>query len=220
MGAPFKPGVPRRPDFGRLGWKSGFGLSGELPEAMKKTSNKKTAKKIRALATDVDGVLTDGGVYWGPNGEEWKRFHFADIMGLSLAKKSGLAIALISGEDSPLVDRMAAKFGLTDVFKNCKDKVSALHTFAEQHGLHLEKICFIGDDVNDIAALEIAGLSACPADARPIVRKKCQYVAKLGGGNGAVREIVDMLLASIGKAARLAPPKPTSVRSSSAKSST
>ncbi|HUB03409.1 MAG TPA: HAD hydrolase family protein [Terriglobales bacterium] len=151
---------------------------------------------IRALAMDVDGVLTDGGVWWGPNGEEWKRFHFADIMGLSLARKAGLAIALISGEDSPLVDRMAAKFNLTDMFKNCKDKAAALHAFAERNGLQTKEICFIGDDVNDLAALEIAGLSACPADARPAVRKRCQFVAKLNGGNGAVREIIDMLLAS------------------------
>jgi 3-deoxy-D-manno-octulosonate 8-phosphate phosphatase (KDO 8-P phosphatase) len=149
-------------------------------------------------------VLTDGAVWWGPDGEEWKRFHFADIMGLSLAKKSGLAIALISGEDSPLVDRLAAKFGLTDVFKNCKDKVPALRTFAERHALALSEICFIGDDVNDVAALEIAGLSACPADARAMVRKRSQLVAKLGGGNGAVREVIDMLLAS-----STTPDKPT-----------
>lgn len=163
---------------------------------MKKISHKKKSHNIRAIAMDVDGVLTDGGVWWGPNGEEWKRFHFADIMGLSLAKKSGLAIALISGEDSPLVDRVAAKFSLTDVFKNCRDKATALRTFAERHALALDQICFIGDDVNDLAALEIAGLSACPADARPSVRKHCQLVTKLGGGNGAVREIIDSLLAS------------------------
>ena len=63
--------------------------------------------KIKAIAMDVDGVLTDGGVWWGPDGQEWKRFHFADIMGLSLARKSGMAIALISGENSPLIDRLA-----------------------------------------------------------------------------------------------------------------
>jgi len=154
------------------------------------------AAKIKAIAMDVDGVLTDGGVWWGPNGEEWKRFHFADIMGLSLAKKSGLAIALISGENSPLVDRMAEKFALKDVYKNCKDKVAALQVFSEHHGLSLQQICFIGDDVNDLPALKIVGLSACPADARPAIREHCHFVAKLPGGNGAVREVVDMLLAS------------------------
>jgi 3-deoxy-D-manno-octulosonate 8-phosphate phosphatase (KDO 8-P phosphatase) len=145
---------------------------------------------------DVDGVLTDGGVWWGPNGEEWKRFHFADIMGLSLARKAGLRIALISGEDSPLVDRLASKMGITDISKSCKDKSKALREFAERYGLGLHEICFIGDDVNDLPALAIAGVSSCPSDARPEVRNQCRITASLPGGNGAVREIVDMLLAS------------------------
>lgn len=155
-------------------------------------------QEIKAIAMDVDGVLTDGGVWWGPNGEEWKRFHFADIMGLSLARKAGLVIALISGEDSPLVDRLATKLGITDVHKACKDKVSALRIFSECHGFSLQEICFIGDDVNDLPALNIVGVSACPADARPSVREKCQVVTKLSGGNGAVREVVDMLIGSAG----------------------
>jgi len=154
------------------------------------------APKIRAIAMDVDGVLTDGGVWWGPNGEEWKRFHFADIMGLSMARKSGMVIALMSGENSPLVDRLASKLGIGDVHKDCKDKAGALRTFSERHGLRLQDICFIGDDVNDLPALSIVGLSACPADARPSIREHCQVVTKLAGGNGAVREVVDMLLAS------------------------
>jgi 3-deoxy-D-manno-octulosonate 8-phosphate phosphatase (KDO 8-P phosphatase) len=158
--------------------------------------------KIKAIAMDVDGVLTDGGVWWGPNGEEWKRFHFADIMGLSLARKSGMVIALVSGENSPLVDRLASKLGISDVHKDCKDKAGALRTFSERHGLRLQEICFIGDDVNDLPALSIVGLSACPADARPSIRKSCQLVTRLTGGNGAVREVVDMLLGSASKAAK------------------
>jgi 3-deoxy-D-manno-octulosonate 8-phosphate phosphatase (KDO 8-P phosphatase) len=151
---------------------------------------------------DVDGVLTDGGVWWGPNGEEWKRFHFADIMGLSLARKSGLVIALMSGENSPLVDRMAAKFAIVDIYKECKDKAAAIRTFSELNKLRLDEICFIGDDVNDIPALDIVGLSACPADARPSVRERCQIITKLTGGNGAVREVVDMLLGAVKTAAK------------------
>ena len=158
--------------------------------------------EIKAIAMDVDGVLTDGGVWWGPNGEEWKRFHFADIMGLSLARKSGMVIALLSGEDSSLVDRLAEKLGITDVYKGCKDKASALRAFSERHGLRLQEICFIGDDVNDLPALAIVGLSACPADARPSVRENCQVVTKLAGGNGAVREVVDMLLGAAKLAAK------------------
>src|SRR6266404_5005270 len=101
-------------------------------------------KNLKAIVLDVDGVLTDGGVWWGPNGEEWKRFCFAGIMGVSLARKSGLLVALISGEDSPLAERFAAKLGITDVETNCKDKARALRSFVARHGLALNEICFMG----------------------------------------------------------------------------
>jgi 3-deoxy-D-manno-octulosonate 8-phosphate phosphatase (KDO 8-P phosphatase) len=151
--------------------------------------------EIKAIALDVDGVLTDGGVWWGPDGAEWKRFSFADIMGVSLARKAGLMVTLISGEDSPLVDRFAAKMNLTDVTKGCKDKAAALRAFAGRHQLALEEICFMGDDVNDLGAMELAGLAAAPADARPVARNKASIVTEAKGGNGAVRELVDRILA-------------------------
>jgi 3-deoxy-D-manno-octulosonate 8-phosphate phosphatase (KDO 8-P phosphatase) len=150
--------------------------------------------KIRAIALDVDGVLTDGGVWWGPDGAEWKRFSFADIMGVSLARKAGFLVTLISGEDSPLVDRFATKMSLTDISKGCKDKAAALRAFAERNGLALEEICFMGDDVNDLCAMELAGMPAAPADARPKVREAARVVTKAPGGNGAVRELVDLIL--------------------------
>jgi len=160
---------------------------------------------IKAVAFDVDGVLTDGGFWWGPDGQEWKRFCFADIMGLSLARKAGLTLALISGEDSPLVDRLAGKMGITDVYKNCKDKAEALRSFAKSRQLNLKEVCFMGDDVNDLAALEIVGFAAAPADARPVVVEKCAYVAKANGGNGAAREVIDMILAQTRAAGTAAP---------------
>jgi 3-deoxy-D-manno-octulosonate 8-phosphate phosphatase (KDO 8-P phosphatase) len=151
-------------------------------------------KDLKAIVLDVDGVLTDGGVWWGPGGEEWKRFSFMDIMGVSLARKSGLRVCLISGEDSPLVDRFAAKLGITDVEKNCKDKARALLSIAERHGLKLSEICFMGDDVNDLAAMELVGLAAAPAGAVPTAIKQAAFVASRSGGNGAVRELVDAIL--------------------------
>jgi 3-deoxy-D-manno-octulosonate 8-phosphate phosphatase (KDO 8-P phosphatase) len=153
-------------------------------------------KQLKAIALDVDGVLTDGGVWWGPNGEEWKRFCFADIMGVSLAIKSGLLVALISGEDSPLVDRFAAKMGITDVEKGCKDKGRALRSFAERRGLALSEVTFMGDDINDLEAMGIAGLAAAPANAVPGVLKKAAFVAAKRGGDGAVRELVDAILSA------------------------
>jgi 3-deoxy-D-manno-octulosonate 8-phosphate phosphatase (KDO 8-P phosphatase) len=152
---------------------------------------------IKLIAMDVDGVLTDGSFWWGPNGEEWKRFHFADIMGLSRARRAGLILALISGEDSPLIDRLAAKMRITDVHKNSRDKAKALRSLAELHGLSLAEVCFMGDDVNDVPALEIAGLAAAPANAQPSVRARCRFVSTATGGNGAVRELIEMLLSEI-----------------------
>jgi len=151
---------------------------------------------LKAIALDVDGVLTDGGVWWGPGGEEWKRFSFADIMGVSLARKAGLVVVLISGEDSPLVDRFATKMGITDVEKSCKDKAGALRRFADRAGLALSEICFMGDDVNDVAAMQLAGLAAAPANAHADARRCAAFLSGKDGGNGAVRELVDAVLAA------------------------
>ena len=151
-------------------------------------------KHLKAIVLDVDGVLTDGGVWWGPNGEEWKRFSFVDIMGVSRAMKSGLIVALISGEDSPLVDRLAVKMGITDVEKNCKDKARALRAFTERRSLALNEVTFMGDDVNDLEAMDIAGLAAAPASAVPLVLERAAFVSMKHGGHGAVRELVDTIL--------------------------
>jgi len=150
--------------------------------------------KIRGLALDVDGVLTDGTFWWGPAGEEFKRFSFVDIMGVSRACKAGLIVALISGEESPLVDRYAQKFEIKDCFKGCKDKAAALREFAERRNLPLEEICFMGDDVNDLGAMAIAGFSAAPANAHRAAREQAKLVTECDGGHGAVRELVDLIL--------------------------
>ena len=117
------------------------------------------ANEIKAIALDVDGVLTDGGFWWGPNGEEFKQFNFADVMGISLGRKAGLLFALISGEASPLVDRFAEKMGIVDIHKGCKDKAAALRAFAQKNNLELQSVCFMGDNVNDLSAMQLAGLA-------------------------------------------------------------
>jgi 3-deoxy-D-manno-octulosonate 8-phosphate phosphatase (KDO 8-P phosphatase) len=146
---------------------------------------------------DVDGVLTDGSFWWGANGDEFKRFSFADVMGISLGQKAGLLFALISGENSSLVDRFAEKMGITDVYKGCKDKAIALYSFAQEHNLDLSQVCFMGDDVNDLAAMESAGLAAAPANAHESVRRKATMVTQHCGGQGAVRELIDLLMARL-----------------------
>jgi 3-deoxy-D-manno-octulosonate 8-phosphate phosphatase (KDO 8-P phosphatase) len=150
---------------------------------------------IKAVALDVDGVLTDGTFWWGPDGAEFKRFSFADVMGISLARKAGIRFALISGEESQLVDRFARKMGIAHVFKGCKDKGAALRSFAAEAQLELGEICFMGDDVNDLPALRIAGMSAAPANAVPAVKRVVTRLTEKSGGNGAVRELIDGLLA-------------------------
>jgi 3-deoxy-D-manno-octulosonate 8-phosphate phosphatase (KDO 8-P phosphatase) len=149
---------------------------------------------IRGLALDVDGVLTDGTFWWGAGGEEFKRFSFVDIMGVSRARKAGIILALISGEDSPLVDRFAQKFEITDCFKGCKDKAAALQEFSSRRQLPLAEICFMGDDINDLGAMAIAGFSAAPANAHRAAREQAKLVMRHDGGLGAVRELVDLIL--------------------------
>ena len=153
-------------------------------------------QKIRGLAIDVDGVLTDGGLWWGPNGEEWKRFCFADIMGVSLARRAGFIVALISGENSPLVDRFAERMLIKHLVKGCRDKATAVRDFASAASVGLAEICFMGDDVNDLPAMAISGFSAAPANAVAVVLERVNFVTKAAGGNGAVRELVDALLAA------------------------
>jgi 3-deoxy-D-manno-octulosonate 8-phosphate phosphatase (KDO 8-P phosphatase) len=166
---------------------------------MNETSSAKSAMEaIRAVALDVDGVLTDGGIWWGPGGEEWKRFCFADIMGVSLARRAGLELALISGEDSPLVDRYAHKMHIRHVVKGCRDKANALREFAAAAGIELAAICFMGDDVNDLPAMRIAGFGAAPANAARDVLAEADFIARNPGGNGAVRELMEALLAARG----------------------
>jgi 3-deoxy-D-manno-octulosonate 8-phosphate phosphatase (KDO 8-P phosphatase) len=150
---------------------------------------------VRAIALDVDGVLTDGSFWWGPNGEELKRFHFLDVMGIVRARRAGMQFALVSGEDSPLVGRFARKVGIEDVFTGCRDKASALRAFADRHGFDLRELCFMGDDVNDLPAMAIVGISAAPANAHFAVLERVTFTTTRAGGSGAVRELIDQLAA-------------------------
>lgn len=155
-------------------------------------------ENIKAVAMDVDGVLTDGTVWYGSNGEESKRFCYADVTGIGLARRANIALAFISGESSPasmtLVQRFADKLGIVDVYKGCHDKAGAVRDFAAKHGLQLAEICFIGDDVQDIPAMELVGVAAAPANAHPAARAKARFVTTRSGGFGVVREILDAVL--------------------------
>lgn len=150
--------------------------------------------QVKAIALDVDGTLTDGGFWWGDLGEELKRFSYRDVMGISIGTRNGLKFALISGEDSNLVDRFAEKMHIADVYKGCKDKAAALQDFAKRAGVSLGEICFMGDDVNDLPAMRIAGFSGAPSDAVADVKACAKFVSGYPGGHGAVRDLIDHLL--------------------------
>ncbi len=149
---------------------------------------------VRAVALDVDGVLTDDGFWWGADGSEVKRFSFLDVMGVSIARRAGLTFALISGEASPQVDRYADKMSITHVYKGCRDKATAVARFAEDAGVLLTEVCFVGNDVNDLPAMQACGVRACPADAHPSVRAAAHHVSSLPSGRGAVRELLDLIV--------------------------
>lgn len=154
---------------------------------------------LQAIAFDVDGVLTDGRLYWSSTTtEEMKSFHFADIMGISLLRRLGLKLALISGEDSELVTRFAAKMHIHYVTRGTRDKAAALRAFAAEAGADLANTAYFGDDINDLFAMEIAGLACCPANAAHDIREYVDsangFISTHPGGHGAVRELADALL--------------------------
>jgi 3-deoxy-D-manno-octulosonate 8-phosphate phosphatase (KDO 8-P phosphatase) len=155
-------------------------------------------ENIKAIAMDVDGVLTDGTVWWGTNGEEFKRFSYADISGVPMAHKAGLKLALISGESNPasgtLVQRFADKLKITDVYKGCHDKAAAVREFAAKYQVALADVCFIGDDNPDLAAMEIVGAPVAPANAQTAARGRAKFIATREGGKGVAREVIELIL--------------------------
>jgi YrbI family 3-deoxy-D-manno-octulosonate 8-phosphate phosphatase len=153
-------------------------------------------KKVRAVVLDVDGVLTDAGMYYGPQGEALKKFNTRDGMGIRLLRDAGIGIALITGENSEAVLRRAEKLQITDVFIGVDDKLPVLEAYLEREGLSFGDIAYMGDDVNDLPCLEKAGLPCAPADAMPPILAVAALVTRRKGGEGAVRELADRILDS------------------------
>lgn len=159
-------------------------------------SPRKVFKELKLFATDVDGVLTDAGMYYGESGEELKKFHTRDGMGIKLLQAEGVMIAIITREQTKIVARRAKKLGITEVFQGAKDKVSVLTHLAEKFNIPFEQMAYMGDDVNDVAALQTVGYAAAPADCVDQVRQVVHYICQKNGGEGVVREVIDMILAA------------------------
>jgi 3-deoxy-D-manno-octulosonate 8-phosphate phosphatase (KDO 8-P phosphatase) len=161
------------------------------------------ASRIRLLVLDVDGVLTDGGLFYCASGEETKRFNVHDGLALVAARKAGLQIAVLSSRASAAVTRRMTELGVSEVHQGVGDKAGALAALCERLGIPTAAVAMMGDDLPDLAALGQVGLALAPANAVAEVKRAAHWVARRRGGDGAVREAVEMLL----KARRAWPPR-------------
>jgi 3-deoxy-D-manno-octulosonate 8-phosphate phosphatase (KDO 8-P phosphatase) len=157
-----------------------------------------TAKKIRLLLLDVDGVLTDGSIILDNRGNEFKSFHVRDGHGIKMLLRAGIQVALITGRSSRVVERRARELGIREIFQKCFDKRIAYRKLSEKYSLHDSEIAFVGDDIVDIPVLRMCGLPMTVADADDEAKAFAHLITKKGGGKGAVREVCDLLLKARG----------------------
>jgi 3-deoxy-D-manno-octulosonate 8-phosphate phosphatase (KDO 8-P phosphatase) len=151
-------------------------------------------RQIRLFATDVDGVLTDAGMYYAESGDEWKKFNTRDGMGIKLLQKAGFITAIVTQERTKIVARRAEKLAIPELHQGVMDKLTLIREMAVRHGLSLSQVAYIGDDVNDLESLRAVGFSAAPADGMSEICDAVDYVCVKKGGEGAVREIAELLL--------------------------
>jgi 3-deoxy-D-manno-octulosonate 8-phosphate phosphatase (KDO 8-P phosphatase) len=152
------------------------------------------ARRIRLLVLDVDGVLTDGGLVYGPRGEDTKQFSVYDGLAMVAAARAGLAIAVISGRASAALTRRLAELGVGEVHQGVRDKVAALDEVMGRLRVGRAEVAAMGDDLPDLAMMKRAGFALAPANAVPEVRRAAAWISRQPGGHGAVREAVEMLL--------------------------
>ena len=151
---------------------------------------------LRLMVFDVDGILTDGSLWYGENGEALKRFHVQDGHGLKMLSMGGINVALVTGREGPIVARRAAELGLGDVMQNVRDKGAALATLATRHHLKMDQIGFMGDDLIDLPAMQRAGFAASVPEAPAYIAQAAHWVSTRAGGHGAARECCDLILAA------------------------
>jgi len=167
--------------------------------ASKPSPRNRVLARLRVFATDVDGVLTDAGMYYSESGDEVKKFHTRDGMGIKLLQRAGLITAFVTQENTKLVARRGDKLAIPEVHQGVQDKLPVLQAIAARHGVTLREVAYMGDDLNDLTALKAVGFSASPADGLLPIRKVVTYVCRAKGGEGAVREVAEMILEAQGK---------------------
>jgi 3-deoxy-D-manno-octulosonate 8-phosphate phosphatase (KDO 8-P phosphatase) len=156
------------------------------------------AERIRMLVLDVDGVLTDGRLYFDQHGNEMKAFCTRDGLGMRALQSQGTILAFITGRQSEIVARRAAQLGVDHVYQGRNDKLNAFQELLSETGMDERKTCYAGDDWIDIPVLDRVGLAVTVDDADPVVKNRVHWVTTRCGGHGAVREICDLILAARG----------------------
>ncbi|HDQ26741.1 MAG TPA: hypothetical protein ENN43_08375 [bacterium] len=165
---------------------------------MKKKDVKERFKKIKLIALDVDGVLTDGGIIIGSDGTEYKRFDVKDGTGISLGRHGGLKFAVISGRHCETIGLRAKELKIGEVYQGCMEKKRAYEELKKKYGLKDSQVCFIGDEIIDLPVMLSCGLAAAPKDAAAEVKKAAHFISSAEGGKGCVREIIEKVLKSSG----------------------
>ena len=156
------------------------------------------ARRVRLLVMDVDGVLTDGRMLLSERGDELKAFHTRDGIAIALARRAGLKTAMVTGESSPIAKARGAKLGVDSVVLDARRKGETVEALLAEFGLPAEAVAYIGDDLLDIPAMQLAGLAVAPADAAAPVKAGAHVVTRARGGRGAVRECVELILRAQG----------------------
>jgi 3-deoxy-D-manno-octulosonate 8-phosphate phosphatase (KDO 8-P phosphatase) len=152
------------------------------------------ASRVRLLLLDVDGVLTDGRLYFGTGGELCKVFHARDGHGLVLLREAGCRVAVVSGRNSPIVTARMEELGVARIYQGIRDKAAVFDALLREMRLTPEATCCVGDDLPDLELLRRAGLAVAVADAHATIREAAHWCTRLRGGEGAVREVCDLLL--------------------------
>jgi 3-deoxy-D-manno-octulosonate 8-phosphate phosphatase (KDO 8-P phosphatase) len=163
-------------------------------ERMKELSKVNEFIDIKMLVMDVDGTLTNGDIYISENGEIMKAFNVKDGLGISvLLKEEGVIPAIITGRKSKIIDVRANELGVNEIYQGIDNKVRVLKNIAIKYAIDLNNIAYIGDDINDLECIKICGVTACPQDSSDTIKKYVDYVCKMDGGRGAVREFIEFL---------------------------
>lgn len=156
------------------------------------------ASALEWLLLDVDGVMNDGRLIYGPEGESWKEFHVRDGLAVKLAQRAGLKVGVLSGRGNVALERRAKELGFDAVITNRDDKDTAFRELLNEHGVRSKRVAYVGDDLVDLPVLLRCGLSFAPADAVPEVRDRVDHTLESPGGEGAVREMVEWILRTRG----------------------